>query len=201
MTTTISTTTIILIALASTPYDSVRSRAQTVSNLGRFLVEYVGDCEHDSPDFDKYGCEKKAESARDRYRGRTLLLEVEGGGDQIQVAEFDQTKGMFRVHFTPFISERGLGLSVGKPSRLTSEGYPVVKNVPIWVKLPKDQSEFIFRRDLERGNVKIELLVKPQRAWILKARTGENVRGAEVALIGVRVYGGRGSAVLAEQTY
>jgi hypothetical protein len=105
------------------------------------------------------------------------------------------------VHLTPFFSERGLGLSVGKPSRLTSEGYPVVKNVPIWVKLPKDESEFIFRRDLERGNVKIELLVKPQRAWIMKSKTGEVVRGAEVALAGVRVYGSRGSAVLAEQTY
>jgi hypothetical protein len=130
-----------------------------------------------------------------------LILELEGDGEQITVAEFDQSKSMFRVHLTPFFSERGLGLSVGKPSRLTSEGYPVVKNVPIWVKLPKDQSEFIFRRDLERGNVKIELLIKPQRAWVLKSRNGETVRGAEVALAGVRVYGNRGSDVLAEQTY
>ena len=201
MMTTISTTTIILITLASTPYDTARNTAQTISNLGRFLEEYVGDCEHDSPGFDKNGCERQAKSARDRYRGRTLILELEGGGEQIQVAEFDQTRRMFRVHLTPFFSERGLGLSVGRPSRLTSEGYPVVRNVPIWVKLPKDESEFIFRRDLERGNVRIELLVKPKNAWIMKARSGERVRGAEVALVGVRVYGSRGSDVLAEQTY
>ena len=197
----ISTTATILITLASTPYDRVRGGAQTVSNLGRFLEEYVGDCEHDSPGFDKLGCEQKAQSARDRYRGRTLMLEVDGSSDQVSVAEFDPSKGMFRVHFTPFFSERGLGLSVGKPSRLTSEGYPVVKNVPIWVKLPKGESEFIFRRDLERGNVRIELLVKPQRAWIMKSRAGEIVRGADVALVGVRVYGSRSSEVLAEQTY
>jgi hypothetical protein len=201
MTPTISTTAILLAALVSTPYDRVRDSAQAVSNLGRFLEEYVGDCEHDAPGFDRKGCEAKAKDAREKYRGRTLLLELEGGSDQISVAEFDQTKGMFRVHLTPFFSERGLGLSVGKPSRLTAEGYPVVKNVPIWVKLPKDESEFIFRRDLERGNVRIELLVRPQRAWVMKAKSGEVVRGAEVALAGVRVYGSRGSAVLAEQTY
>jgi hypothetical protein len=198
---TISTTAIFLALLAASPYDRARDSAQTVANLGRFLEEYVGDCEHDTPGFDKTGCERNAKEARERYRGRTLLLEIEGEGDQLKVAEFDSSRGMFRVHFTPFFSERGLGLSVGKPSRLTSEGYPVVKNVPIWVKLPKDQSEFIFRRDLERGNVKIELLVKPRRAWAMKARTGEVVRGADVALVGVRVYGSRGSAVLAEQTY
>jgi hypothetical protein len=197
----ISTTATLLLSFASTPYDRARDTAQSVSNLGRFLEEYVGDCEHDSPGFDKHGCETKAQSARERYRGRTLMMEVEGSSDQISVAEFDKGKNMFRVHFTPFFSERGLGMSVGKPSRLTSEGYPVVKNVPIWVKLPKGETEFIFRRALERGNVRIELLIKPQRAWIMKSRAGENVRGADVALVGVRVYGGRGSEVLAEQTY
>src|SRR5688500_2877885 len=109
----ISTTATILITLASTPYDRVRGAAQSVSNLGRFLEEYVGDCEHDSPGFDKFGCEQKAQSARERYRGRTLMLEVDGSSDSVSVAEFDTNKGMFRVHFTPFFSERGLGLSVG----------------------------------------------------------------------------------------
>jgi hypothetical protein len=193
--------TIILLSLAASPsYDRVRDSAQTVSNLGRFLEEYVGDCEHDEPRFDKAGCEQKAKEARERFKGRTLMLELEPG-EQVKVAEFDKSKGMFRVHLTPFFSERGLGLSVGKPSRLTPEGYPVVKNVPIWVKLPKDESDFIFRRALERGDVRLELLVKPQRAWVMKTKTGEVLRGAEVALVGVRVYGSRGSDVLAEQTY
>src|SRR5262245_33848626 len=94
--------TIILTTLISSPYDRVRDSAQTVSNLGRFLEEYVGDCEHDSPGFDRNGCERKAQTARDRYRGRTLILEMEGDGQQITVAEFDQSKNMFRVHLTPF---------------------------------------------------------------------------------------------------
>ncbi len=201
MTPTIITTATILVALASTPYERIKESAQTVANLGRFLEEYVGDCAYDDPRFDKTGCEKKAEEARNRYRGHAIVFEVDAESQQLHVAEFDKSRQMFRVHFTPFFSERALGLSVGRPSRLTPEGYPVVKNIPIWVKLPKDQQEFIFRRDLERGLVKLELVVKPQRTWTLKSKSGELVRGAEVALAGVRVYGNRGSDVLAEQTY
>src|SRR5262245_12808126 len=119
----ICTTSIMLLAVAGSPYDKIKETAQSVSNLGRFLEEYVGDCEHDDPRFDKVGCEQKAQDARGRYKGRTLLLEVEPEGQQVSVAEFDRSKNMIRVHFTPFFSERGLGMSVGKPSRLTPEGY------------------------------------------------------------------------------
>lgn len=196
-----SALSLLILVASATPYERARSGAETIENLGRFLEEYVGQCDSDEPIFDKAACERKAQDARKRYRGRTLLLEIDSPRDQVSVATFDERKKMFRIHLTPFFSERGLGLSVGRPRKLTAEGYPVVRNVPIWVKLPDGEPEFVFRRQLDRGMVRLELIFKPKRAWQLKSRGGDAVRGAEVALVGVRVYGSRGSSVLAEQTY
>lgn len=196
-----STLSLLILVASATPYERARGNAEVIENLGRFLEEYVGQCDSDEPLFDKAACEQKAKSVRRKYRGRTLRLEVDSPRDLVSVAKFDQRKKMFRVHLTPFFSERGLGLSVGRPRKLTAEGYPVVRNVPIWVKLPDGEPEFVFRRQLDRGMVRLELLFKPKRAWQLKRRGGDAVRGAEVALVGVRVYGSRGGTLLAEQTY
>ena len=76
-----------------------------------------------------------------------------------------------------------------------------MKNVPIWVKLPKGEEEFAFRRQLERGMVRLEMLVRPRKAWRMKRKDGDgDYRGVDVALVGVRVYSDHGD-VLAEQTY
>ena len=93
-------------------------------------------------------------------------------------------------------------MTVGKPERLNKEGYPVMKNIPIWVKSPDGREDFNFRRQLERGMVRLELLVKPKKAWRLKRTNGEpDYRGVAVDLVGLRIYAARGSTVLAEQTY
>jgi hypothetical protein len=193
--------TILSMALASSPYERAKESAQVVRNLGRFLEEYVGDCEHDEPTFNKVACESTAKKARDRYGSGTLVIEIEDVAELIRVQSFDAARQTFQLLITPFFSERGLGMSVGKPTRLTPEGFPVVKNVPVTVRLPKGEQDFVFRRQLDRGMVKLELLVRPKNAWRMTKRDGEAVRGAEVALVGVRVYGSSGNGLLAEQTY
>jgi hypothetical protein len=187
--------------LASPSYSTLRDTADPIPNLGRFLERYVGDCESNDPSFDKKGCEERAAAEQKKLNGKLLVVEIETN-DQLQFAEWDNGKSAYRLHLTPFFDERALALSVGKPDRLNKDGLPVVKIVPIWVKLPKGEDEFAFRRQLERGMVRLEMLVRPKKAWAMKRKDGDGAyRGVDVALVGVRLYTERGQGVLVEQTY
>lgn len=186
--------------LAGASYDGLLKKAERITNVGRFLEEYVGECESSEPTFDRAACESRAQEARAQYRGRTLVIEMGDVSEQIAFGGWDDRQGAYRLLLTPFFSERALGLSVGKP-RLSGTGAPVVKNIPIWVRRPKGEPDFGFRRQLERGMVRLELVVRPQGAWRLRGKGEAAVRGAEVSLIGIRVYASRGQQILAEQTY
>lgn len=189
--------------LAGAPdYATLRSSAEPVSSLGRFLERFLGDCDSNDPQFDKKSCEAETLNQQKRYLGQVILLEIDNPEEQLHFAEWDARQGAFRLHFTPFIGERALALSVGKPDRLNGEGLPVVKNVPVWVKVPRGETELTFRRLLERGMVRLELLLKPRKPWRIKRKGGDgDYRGVDVALLGLRVYPIRGQNVLAEQTY
>lgn len=191
---------LLALAVSAPSYSSLRDAADPVSNIGRWLEKYAGDCESSDPSFDKKGCEDRAADAQKKENGKTLLMEIEPG-EQLTFDGFDPGKSAYRLLLAPFFDERALALSVGKPEKLSKDGLPVVKNVPIWVKLPKGEEEFAFRRQLERGMVRIELLVKPRKAWRMKRKDGDvDFRGVDVALVGLRVYSDRGD-VLAEQVY
>lgn len=192
---------LILPLVFGSPYDTQRSGAEVVRNLGRFLEQYLGDCESDDPAFDKRSCEAAAAEVRKEHQGKVLRLELDDVRDQLHLATFDQKKGAYRLHLVPFFGERALALSVGKPKRVNDEGQPVLDNVPIWVKRPEGQPELIFRRALERGQVRIELLLKPKGAYRLKRKGDTDIRGAEVALVGLRLFQESGDAPLAEQMY
>ncbi|MCC7384085.1 MAG: hypothetical protein IT384_19740 [Deltaproteobacteria bacterium] len=189
--------------ISDASYASARDQAQTVKNLGRFLEEYLGDCLSDDPSFDRRSCESKAQGVQKERQGRLMRIELEDVTEQIQFAGWDERRGAFVLHFTPFFSERGLALSQGKPTTLNKDGLPVVKNLPLWVKLPKDEPEFGFRRQLERGNVRLELVFRPGKPWAFppKQRGDAPVRGVAMELVGVRLYSGRSDRVITEQTY
>lgn len=187
--------------VAAPSYASLKDSAEPVSNLGRFLEHYAGDCDSDDPSFDKRGCEESAAAEQKKFNGKLLVIEIEPG-EQLRFDMFDKSRGEYRLLLAPFFGERALALSVGKPDKLNKDGLPVVKNVPIWVKLPKGEDEMTFRRQLERGMVRLEMLVRPRKAWRMKRRDGDSdYRGVEVALVGIRLYSDRGQGVLAEQTY
>lgn len=190
-----------MLVVAAPSYTSLRADAQPVKNLGRFLEEYVGDCESEDPDFDKRGCEARAAAAREGMAGKLMRLELDDPSAVLAFADWDARHQAFRLHFTPFLSERGVGLSAGKPTGLTAAGQPIVKNIPLWVPLPKGEAEFGFRRQLERGMVRLEIVFRPGKIWSMTAKRGEPaVRGVAVELLGVRVLA-RGEQVLAEETY
>jgi hypothetical protein len=190
-----------IISVSSPSYGTLRDTAAPIPNLGRFLERYVGDCDSSDPSFDRRGCEEKAAEEQRKLNGKLIVIEVENN-DQLQFAEWDNSKSAYRLHLTPFFDERAVAMSVGKPDRLNKDGLPVVKIVPIWVKLPKGEEEFAFRRQLERGMVRLEMLVRPKKAWRMKRKDGDGeYRGVDVALVGVRLYTERGQGVLVEQTY
>ncbi|MBI2372567.1 MAG: hypothetical protein HYV07_01080 [Deltaproteobacteria bacterium] len=175
--------------------------AETVPNLGRFLEQYLGVCgDNEDPLFDYKTCEREAAEARSRRSGKVLKVEVQTESDQVQFAGFDQKKQAYRIHLTPFFTERGLGLSAGKPEARASDGLPSVRNVPVWVKVANGQDDFSVRRELERGMLRLEVFFKPGQPWALRKR-GEagSYRGASMSLVRIRVHGSRG--LLAEQSY
>lgn len=187
------------LAISDSGYASLRQNAEEVRNLGRFLESWFGDCNPNDP---SYGaCNARAEDFQKDHRGKTLRIEFQDASEQIAFGNWDAKRGAFLLLFTPFFSERGLALSVGKPTALDKDGSPIVKNIPIWVKAPKGgEGDFGFRRQLERGNVAIELVFKISKTWAMK-KGQEELRGVSIELVGLRVSSGRGDGVLAEQVY
>lgn len=195
-----SVCTVILLASTAAPgFEGLASEARTVNNLGRYLEEMIGDCDHDTPGFDEKACRAEVAKVQRSRKGTLLRVLRDDVRDQITFAGWDDRKKAFRLHLTPLFPERDVAMSIGKPTRFTADGLPVLKNIPIWVSLPKGEAEFAFRRRLERGMVRLELLVRPKAPW-QKTRKGEDpVRGLDVELVALRVYPARGSTPLAEQ--
>ncbi len=191
-----------LVAVSAPDYATLRGQAEPVSNLGRWLEKVVGDCDHDDAGFDKKGCEEEAARVRKRYEGQPVLIELDSAEEQVHFAEWDASHNAYRLHLTPFFGERALAMTVGKPEKTNKDGLPLMKNIPIWVKMPKGESELVFKRMLERSQVRVEMVVRPRKPWRLKRKSGEgDFRGLDVALLGLRVYPIQGQNVLAEQTY
>jgi hypothetical protein len=199
----VAATSLVLALLVAAPsYRELAEGAERVPNLGRFLEQYVGDCDSTDPRFDKKACEAAAAQVQRDHAGRLLRLEPEDGGERLQLAKFDAAKGAFRLHLTPLFADRALALTLGRPLRLNGDGQPVLKNLPVWVKKPIDDDDLAFRRALERGMVRLELLVRPRGAWRLERRgEASALRGVEAELVGLKVVASRGGAVLAEETY
>ncbi len=190
-------------AAAGAPsYAAVAEDARIINNLGRFLEAYVGDCLSDAPEFDREGCEAQAAAVRKAKRGTRYRVEVDDLTGKVRFNGWDKRRKAFRLLLTPFFEDRNLALTTQKPRARKADGLPVVKNLPIWVKVPDGEAEFAFRRRLERGMVRVELVVTPGAPWAIKRRDGEGwFRGVSAKLLGLRVVGLRTDAVLAEQTY
>lgn len=190
--------TLALAPAAPSSFDAVADTAESVQNLGRLLDTYIGDCDHSGPEFDRRGCELKAAEVRKSYRGRRLRVQPSDLSGLLSLKGFDRRKQAFRLDLVPIFAPRGVAMSIGRPRKLDREGRPVIRTIPIWVKLPDGTPDFVFRRDLERGMVRMELIVQVQRGWQLK-RGKEHAEGMGVKLLGLRLLDSRGG-VLAEET-
>ena len=194
--------TLLAALLAAPPYGSVRAEAEPVSNLGRYLEEYLGECESDAPEFDRAGCEDRAAAVRKQRAGVAIRLEVEELEGTLAFSGYDERKKLYRLLLTPFFAGRELAITVGRPTAGAKDGLPTVKNIPIWVALPDGEPEFAFRRKLERGMVRLEVVLEPGAPWALKRKDGDGAyRGVEARLLGLRVSESRAERVLAEQSY
>ena len=182
-------------------YAELSKDAERVANLGRLHEAYHEDCEVDTPGFDKAGCDRRAALAQREANGQLLEVEVDDLGGILAFAGWDQRKQAFRLHLVPLFDERGLGMSVGRPRKADAQGRPVLDNIPIWVQKPQGEPELLFKKRLQRGMVRLTMLVRPKRAWRMKRREGDDMRGMEVELVALRLLAARGGATLAEETY
>ncbi len=189
-----------LLATAAPNYADLSRSAKPVRNLGRMLKGYLEDCKVDVPQFDRAGCQSRVKRARADVDGQRYVVDVETQG-LLSFAGWDKKKQAYRLHLVPLFDERGLGMSVGRPKRLDRQGRPVLKNIPIWVNKAEGEPELIFKRRLQRGMVRLELLVEPRRAWRMRRKGEDDMRGMQVKLVGLRLYPARGDRVLAEQVY
>lgn len=188
---------------ASAGYEALLADAEPVSNVGRFLEDYVGNCNpKDAPkDFDKAACLQRVKAAQKSYRGKKLVIELTDVREQLKFGSWDARKKAYRLLLTPMFSERSFGLSIGRPKRLNKAGLPVVRIVPVWVERPDGEPDFIFKNTLKRGMVRLELVVIPRKTWMFRRKNEDPLAGVEVKLLGLRLYEARGSKLLAEQTY
>jgi hypothetical protein len=188
----------LLVSASLGGFDSVAQGAAPVSNLGRFLEAYVGDCESEAPDFDRTACENRAKDERKSWNGKTLRIEFQDVGNEIRFKGWDARQNAYRLDLTPVFSERGLALSFSQPRKLNSEGFPIVKIIPVWIPKPEAGADFVFERNLDRAFFRIVALVQPQGVWRFSAPTGA-VRGAHVKLLAYQLRALRGDAVLVEK--
>lgn len=189
------------LVVGTTSYEDLGREAESVKNLGRLLEGYLEDCSLDVPGFDAEACRNRVKINQRAANKKRHRLEIDDVTGQLSFAGWDKRKNAYRLHLVPVFGERGVALTVGKPKRLDRQGQPVMKNIPIWVKRPDGEPEFIFKKRLERGMVRLELLVEPKRAWRMRRKGEDDLRGMETKLVGLRLYAARGDKVLAEQTY
>lgn len=191
-----------LLMAAASPYERIQARATSVPSLGRWLKDYLGECPRGATQkAERAACLAEARRFRRSWGGQALQFTVEEPADVLSVVGFDQRKKAFRLNLIPFFSARGFGLSVGRPRRLTGDGRPVMRHWPLWVRLPEDTPPFVFRRNLERGMVQLELVVVPKVPYRLRRSKRTPIRGLEVTLRGLRLVQARSGDVLAERTY
>ncbi len=160
--------------------DEAFEAATPIARLERWLSERLGDCEGREPLPERRACE--AAAARSRQDKRRWALELEDLGGRLGAPTWDAKRRAWRVLLTPVFGAGGLGLTVGRPSRLDGEGRPVVARIPLWLELPAGVPEFVFRRDLERGMVRLHLLFEVGAPWRLARKGNPAVRGISVQL-------------------
>ena len=195
-----------ILLAGATPYDRVHAQAKPVPSLGRWLKDYLGECpsavrggpEHAA---DRAACVAQARRFRRAWGRKALRVTIDEPTDVLAMVGFDRRKKAFRLNLVPFFSVRGLGLSVGRPRRVTADGRPVMRHWPLWVKLPEDTPPFVFRRNLERGMVQLELIVVPTAPYRLRRSKRTPIRGLEVKLRGLRLIRARSGDVLLERVY
>lgn len=173
-----------LAAAGSPGFDAVAASARPIAALDRFLDDAVGRCATPTdPRFDRRGCLAEARRRRRAMADDRWRLDIRGLRGRLDPPVWDRRRRAWRVLLTPIFGERGLGLSVGRPSRVDRAGRPVVRKVPLWVRRPDDLPEFIFRRDLERGKVTLRILVTVGERWSF-GRGERAVEGLSVRLVG-----------------
>lgn len=186
------------VARAEAPKDfaEARDRAKPLDGLTAFLDRYIGNC--DDP-FEKSTCQGNVKKARGEMDGKSYYLILDDGASKmLRPGGYNPNTQEFRFDLTPFFDGGGRALTHGAPNGQDAEGRVRLPIIPLFAKLPLDWMPMDMERLLRTGNVKLQIIFKPQGVWMLKGKDGRTTQeGVKAKFLGVRLTHARNGTDLA----
>ena len=183
-----------LLAAADDRFDALRTRAERVDSLDRFLERYLGSCRDP---FTRADCERNVGAARRSIHGKVLWARVADGASEIVRARAEG--GRFRIDVTPFIDGGGFALTHGSPLAQDGEGRPVIGLVVLQGALPPGVPDLDFFSPFRTGRVEMEVVFEVQGAWKMKRRGGGLYEGVRARFLALRLVDPRTGAEIASR--
>jgi hypothetical protein len=186
-----------LLAAAPTPFDEQKKSATSVDRLASTVAALVGVCP-DGLVIDEFEeCKKNLSTAAATWSGKKVYLNL--GAAEPQLLSFEAKVGDdAKFVWAPLLDlGNGLGLTVGKPDKLSDQGNIVVKKRPFAGKSDPELLESDLERAAKTGQVGVELVGTFGTPWQLNGK-GKTVRGVAFAPTMIRFYHTRTGKLLAE---
>ncbi|MBS2027472.1 MAG: hypothetical protein JST54_06150 [Deltaproteobacteria bacterium] len=175
-------------AEAGKSFAALRDKAQPLESLSSFLSSFVGDCGSDP--IDGAECKKKVDAYRKDSLGKSYYVIL---GDEaqrlIEQKGFSPQTHEMEFALTPFFESAGQALTHGQPTKLDSEGRPIIPLIRMQSTLPDNVTPMDVDRVFRTGNVRMQIVFKPLGLWKLPRhdKKGAFVEGVKGQLLGVRL--------------
>ena len=175
-------------AEASKAFAQLRDKSQPLESLSSFLSSFVGDCGSDP--IDGAECKKKVDAYRKESLGKSYYVIL--GDDAQRLIEqkgFSPQTHEMEFALTPFFEASGLALTHGQPSKLDSEGRPIIPLIRMQTQLPESVMPMDVDRVFRTGSVRMQIVFKPLGLWKMPRhdKKGAFVEGVKGQLLAVRL--------------
>jgi len=180
-------------------FEQLKEKASSAGSLGAFLNGFVGSCKGDR--FEQRDCERRLASARKEKRGKLVYLRLpERHASLIRLLRA-LPDGSLTLGLTPFFDADGYGLSRNKAPKFDRKGNPRAALLSFQVRLPESVSQRNFELLLRSRNLRLELLLRPTKAWKVKRRGEEAAQGVAAKFVGLRLSSARSGEPLGEMIW
>ena len=183
------------IALGEGRFDELRKQAEPFDGgLGEFLELYLGDCGSAS---NTANCKNRSREFQTQAKGKrfyALIREDEAG--MVGMSESTRSGGDFTIEVTPFFPGAEHALTNAVPKKSDAKGNPILPVLMIPGKLPGVETVDDMERLFKNRGVRLELLFRPEKPWVLPKKGGGQMTGVKAKLDAIQVTS-RTGAVLA----
>ena len=148
----------------------------------------------------QFACQENVKKQRAELKGKRFYIDL-GAGHQ-QLLEFEGLRGKkARFLWVPMYDPgEGMPITVGRPSKLTSEGWPILKKKVLDGTVPAGVMSGDLKRLAMLGQVNIELVGTFGPGWQINRR-GNPVRGVVFKLDAIRLSQARTGETVLEIVY